>query len=62
VFGALRGVVLDAGNHRVEMRYSPGVVILGAALSFSGLVVGILLIAAPALTGGAGPKPREPRP
>jgi hypothetical protein len=62
VFGALRGVVLESGSHRVEMRYRPGVVILGAALSFSGLVVGILLIAAPALTGGAGPKPREPRP
>ena len=36
VFGALRGVVLEAGNHRVEMRYRPGVVMLGAALSCCG--------------------------
>jgi hypothetical protein len=44
VFGALRGVVLAAGNHRVEMRYRPWVVTLGAALSFSALVLSLLLI------------------
>lgn len=53
VFGALRGVVLDAGSHRVEMRYRPGVVRLGAALSFSAIALSLLLIVAPALTGGA---------
>ncbi len=44
VFGALRGVVLDAGNHRVEMRYRPGVVLLGAALSGAGIMLTLLLI------------------
>jgi hypothetical protein len=44
VFGALRGVVLEPGNHRVEMRYRPGVVTLGAALSVSALVLSLLLI------------------
>ena len=44
VFGALRGVVLETGSHRVEMRYRPSVVAIGAALSCSGIAVGILLI------------------
>ena len=44
VFGALRGVVLEAGRHRVEMRYRPGVVTLGAGLSFSALALSVLLI------------------
>lgn len=54
VFGALRGVVLESGSHRVEMRYRPGVVAIGAALSFSAIAVSFLLIFAPALTGAAG--------
>jgi uncharacterized membrane protein YfhO len=45
VFGALRGVVLESGSHRVEMRYRPGVVTLGAAVSFSALALSLLLIA-----------------
>jgi hypothetical protein len=44
VFGALRGVVLESGNHRVEMRYRPGVVMLGAALSFSAIALSLLLM------------------
>lgn len=44
VFGALRGVVLESGSHRVEMRYRPGVVMLGAALSFSAIALSLLLI------------------
>jgi len=44
VFGALRGVVLDSGSHRVEMRYRPGIVALGAALSVSGAMLSLLLI------------------
>jgi hypothetical protein len=44
VFGALRGVVLEAGSHRVEMRYRPGVVTLGAWLSFSAIALSLLLI------------------
>jgi len=45
VFGALRGGVLESGSHRVEMRYRPGVVTLGAAVSFSALALSLLLIA-----------------
>jgi|SRR5579872_566725 len=44
VFGALRGVVLDAGSHRVEMSYRPGVVTLGTALSFSTIALSLVLI------------------
>jgi hypothetical protein len=44
VFGALRGVVLESGSHRVEMRYRPGVVAIGAALSFSAIALSILLV------------------
>jgi len=44
VFGALRGVVLEPGSHRVEMRYRPGVVTLGAWLSFSAIALSLLLI------------------
>jgi len=44
VFEALRGVVIEAGSHRVEMRYRPSVVAIGAGLSCSGIAVGILLI------------------
>jgi len=44
VFGALRGIVLEAGSHRVEMRYRPGVVTLGAWLSFSAIALSFLLI------------------
>jgi len=35
-FGALRGVAVPAGNHTVELRYRPGSVYLGAALSAVG--------------------------
>ncbi|HYV63442.1 MAG TPA: YfhO family protein [Bryobacteraceae bacterium] len=44
VFGALRGVVLESGSHRVEMRYRPAVAGMGAALSFSSMAVGLVLI------------------
>jgi uncharacterized membrane protein YfhO len=43
-FGALRGVVLESGSHQVEMRYRPGIVVVGAALSFSAIVLSLLLI------------------
>jgi Bacterial membrane protein YfhO len=42
VYSALRGVVVDAGRHRVEMRYRPKSVIAGAimtALGIAGAVV-----------------------
>ena len=44
VFGALRGIVLESGTHLVEMRYRPGVVALGAALSFPAIALSLLLI------------------
>jgi hypothetical protein len=43
-YGALRGVVVEAGAHEVEMRYRPASVALGAALSFAGLVAAALLV------------------
>jgi len=50
-YGALRGVVVAPGNHRVELVYRPGSVYLGAALSLIG-VVGCLLLAASAWLHG----------
>jgi hypothetical protein len=44
VFGAIRGVVLESGSHRVEMRYRPGVVTLGAVLSIAGIALSLLLV------------------
>ena len=44
VFGALRGVVLESGSHRVEMRYRPGVVSIGVALSGVGIASSFLLM------------------
>jgi hypothetical protein len=44
VFGALRGVVVDRGAHRIEMRYQPASVYLGALFSFAGLIVCAVLI------------------
>jgi len=38
VFGALRGVVVDRGNHRIEMHYQPASVYFGALLSLAGLI------------------------
>ncbi len=43
VFGALRGVVLESGSHRVEMRYRPPIVAIGAALSFPAIALGLFL-------------------
>jgi hypothetical protein len=43
VFGALRGVVLESGSHRVEMRYRPQIVAIGAALSFPAIALGLFL-------------------
>ena len=44
VFGALRGVVVDRGNHRIEMRYQPASVYLGALLSLAALIACSILI------------------
>ena len=39
VYGALRGVVVDKGSHRVSMVFRPWSVYLGAALTLLGLVL-----------------------
>jgi len=36
-YGCLRGVVVDAGRHRIEMRYRPRSVLWGGILTLSGL-------------------------
>jgi hypothetical protein len=43
VNGALRGLVLDRGMRRVEMRYRPAPVLLGGLMTASGLLAGVLL-------------------
>jgi len=43
VYGALRGVVVPAGEHRIEMRYRPASVRWGAAGTLCGLVVALAL-------------------
>jgi len=46
-YSALRGVVVDAGRHRVEMRYRPRSVFLGAILTAIGIAgAGVLRILA----------------
>jgi hypothetical protein len=42
-YGFLRGVVVDGGRHRIEMRYRPKSVYWGAALSLIGLLGACLL-------------------
>jgi hypothetical protein len=58
VFGALRGVVLESGSHRVEMRYRPAVITVGAALSGAGVAFGVLLMIRARRARHASPLPR----
>jgi hypothetical protein len=44
VYGALRGVVVEGGTHRIEMRYRPWTVFAGAGLSFAGVLAAALLL------------------
>jgi uncharacterized membrane protein YfhO len=37
-YGAVRGVVVGEGTHRIEMRYRPATVYAGAALTLSGVL------------------------
>jgi hypothetical protein len=39
VFGALRGVIVGQGKHRIEMRYEPSSVYFGACVSVLGMIV-----------------------
>ena len=43
VSGALRGVVVEAGRHRIEMTYRPASATLGAVMTLSGLLGACLL-------------------
>lgn len=42
-YGFVRGVVVDAGRHRIEMRYRPKSVYWGAALTAVGILVSLLI-------------------
>lgn len=44
VYGSIRGVVVDAGMHRVEMRYRPWSVYVGFAMTLAGLIGAALVI------------------
>ena len=44
-YGAIRGVVVPAGDHQVEFRFRPGSVYLGAGLFLLGLLAtGVLVL------------------
>jgi uncharacterized membrane protein YfhO len=44
VYGALRGVVVEAGTHRVEFRYRPASAFIGGFMSLLGLAGAIVLV------------------
>jgi hypothetical protein len=61
-YGVLRGVVADGGAHRVEMRYRPATVYLGAAFTLAGLAtMAVALGAFRRQTVSAGPHRSESR-
>jgi len=44
VYGAFRGVVVEAGEHTVEMRYQPSSVRIGAAITLAAILIAALLL------------------
>jgi uncharacterized membrane protein YfhO len=44
VHGAFRGVVVEAGEHTVEMRYLPPSVRIGAAITLAAILIAALLL------------------
>lgn len=42
-YGVLPGVVVDAGRHRIEIRYRPASVYWGASLTGLGLLMALLI-------------------
>jgi hypothetical protein len=42
-YGAVRAVVVEGGRHRIEMRYRPTPVLIGAAMTLTGLLGSLLL-------------------
>lgn len=55
--GAGRAIAVSPGEHRVELRYRPGSLLIGAAVSAFGLLTLVALLAAPALRR----RPAHPR-
>jgi hypothetical protein len=47
VNGTVRGVAVNAGRHEIEIRYRPGSIYWGAALSLTGLLIALALQLAP---------------
>jgi len=43
-YGALRGIVVEKGTHRIEYRYRPATAIAGAAMSLLGLLGAVALV------------------
>ena len=43
-YGMVRGVVVESGNHTIEMRYRPASVYLGAGLSVLAAVIVIVVV------------------
>jgi len=43
VHGALRGVTVEAGTHRIRMGYGPRSALVGGAMSAAGLVAALLI-------------------
>ncbi|MGC4052042.1 MAG: YfhO family protein [Paludibaculum sp.] len=66
VYGALRGIVVSQGRHRVEMRYRPLSVYWGAALTLAGLLAALAAAIhqarRPDLATPAGPRFTPPDP
>jgi hypothetical protein len=43
VYGVLRGVVVDGGEHTIEMTYRPWTALAGGIMTLAGLASGLLL-------------------
>ena len=43
-YGFLRGVVVEGGEHTIEMRYLPGNVVLGGLMTVSAVIVAVVLM------------------
>jgi uncharacterized membrane protein YfhO len=43
-YGAFRGVVVESGDHTIEMRYRPASVFIGAALTGIATIIALLAL------------------
>jgi hypothetical protein len=48
--GAMRGALVEAGDHQLVYKYNPASLKIGAGLTFVGIATLVLLLAAPAVT------------